>query len=218
MFSGKMVVDLSGDSDDDSDDASDASEIDIELDEEGIIDLSNDDVDPIWRDDVDHYVEVNGLLLFEYKICGAIGCLQVTQLDYCTAHLSQLGLCVKSSSIDGAGFGLFATRAFKKDENVAKFAGAPGKMYDNAKYILSLGGDNFLDCAVARCAAACANTLLRQNNCSISHCRRLKQLSIKSNVSIPPGSEILISYGTSYSVKTKAEADAAKAKKAETLA
>ena len=85
-----MVVDLSGDSDDDSDDASDASEIDIELDEEGIIDLSNDDFDPIWRDDVDHYVEVNGLLLLlEYKICGAIGFLQVTQLDYCTRALRE---------------------------------------------------------------------------------------------------------------------------------
>ena len=203
-----MTIDSSGDDDDDE---IDASRDNAEIDTEGIIDLSDDEVGPIfmWRDDEDHYVEVNGSpLLLEHRMCGAKGCQQMTQLDYCTAHLFDMGLCVMSSSVDGAGFGLFAAKSFKKGETVAKFVGAPGKFYDNAKYMLSLCGDNYLDCATVRCAAACANTLHGRNNCTISHSRKYKLLSIQSNVAIHSGSEIFVSYGTSYSLKTKAESDA----------
>lgn len=64
------IVDLSNDEIGDSDSDSDK--------EEGIVDLSNDaagiDVDvTVWRDDIDHYVEVNGLLLLlEHRVCGAL--------------------------------------------------------------------------------------------------------------------------------------------------
>ena len=79
-----MTIYFSGDDDD-----IDASRDDAEIDRE-IIDLSDDEVSPIfmWRDDEDHYVELKGLpLLLEHRMCGAKGCQQMTQLDYCTAHL-----------------------------------------------------------------------------------------------------------------------------------
>ena len=50
------------------------------------------------------------LLLLEHRICGAPGCLLMTQLDLCIAHLLQIGLCVKTSGVANGGFGLFATR------------------------------------------------------------------------------------------------------------
>ena len=99
-----MTIYFSGDDDD-----IDASQDDAEIDKEGIIDLSDDEVSPnfMWRDDEDHYVELKGLpLLLEHRMCGAKGCQQMTQLDFCTAHLFDIGLCVMSSSVDGAGFGL----------------------------------------------------------------------------------------------------------------
>lgn len=80
-----MILDLSGDSDDEIDANQVAPKLDeIEI---GVINLSNDavDVSPTiaWRDDIDHYAEINGsLLLLDYRICGAGGCLQRTQLDY----------------------------------------------------------------------------------------------------------------------------------------
>jgi hypothetical protein len=76
------------------------SDDDASQDDAEIIDLSDDEVSPIfmWTDDVDHYVEIKGLsLLLEHRICGAEGCLQITQLDYCTAHLFDMGICVMSS-------------------------------------------------------------------------------------------------------------------------
>ena len=196
---------------DDSD--SNAIVIDFELEEFGIIDLSNDDVgvNPtiLWRDDIDHYVEIDGsLLLIEHRTCSAPDCSIMTQLDLCTKHLLQIGLCVKTSGVANAGFGLFATRKFKKKEKIAKFVGSHSKYNEHSMYLVSLCGDNFLDCARHRCAAACANTLLGKNNCTISHCRRHKLLSIEANTIIHAGCEIFVSYGPSYSLKTKTKAEA----------
>jgi hypothetical protein len=186
----------------------------IDLSKDDIIDLTNDDVDVnpttiLWRDDIDHYEEIDGsLLLLEHRFCGAPGCLIVTQLDFCAAHLLEIGLCVKTSGVANAGFGLFATRMFKKKEKIAKFVGAPSKYNEHSRYLLSLCGDNYLDCALVRCAAACANTSQRKNNCTISHSRRLKLLTIEANAAIHAGCEIFISYGNSYSLKKKAETEA----------
>ncbi len=196
---------------DDSD--SNAIVIVFELEEFGIVDLSNDDVDVnptiLWRDDIDHYVETDGsLLLLEHRTCGAPNCSITTQLDLCTKHLLEIGLCVKTSGVANAGFGLFATREFKKKDRIAQFVGSQSKYNEHSRYLLSLCGDNFLDCALKRCAAACANTLLRHNNCTIIHCRRKKVLSIRANTTIHAGCEIFVSYGPSYSLKTKAETEA----------
>ena len=64
---------------------SNAIVIDFELEEFGIVDLSDDDVgvNPtiLWRDDIDHYVEIDGSLLpIEHRTCSAPNCSITTQL------------------------------------------------------------------------------------------------------------------------------------------
>ena len=44
----------------------------------------------------------------------------------------------KTSGVANAGFGLFATRDFKKKDKIAKFVGAPSEYNEHSKYLLSL--------------------------------------------------------------------------------
>lgn len=70
VLAGTMIIDLSGDSDDEIND----DELDVEVDEESIIVISYDaiDVSPtiLWRDEVDHYVDLRG----EVYYCGLYSC------------------------------------------------------------------------------------------------------------------------------------------------
>ena len=71
VFAGTMIIDLSGDSYDEIND----DELDVEVDEEVIIGISYDaiDVSPtiLWRDIVDHCVDLRG----EVYYCGLYSCL-----------------------------------------------------------------------------------------------------------------------------------------------
>ena len=45
---------------------------------------------------------------------------------------------MKTSGVANAGFGLFATRDFKKKDKISKFVGAPSEHNEHSKYLLSL--------------------------------------------------------------------------------
>ena len=70
VFAGTMIIDISGDSGDEIND----DELDVEVDEDGIIGINYDaiDVSPtiLWRDEVDHCVDLRG----EVYYCGLYSC------------------------------------------------------------------------------------------------------------------------------------------------
>ena len=170
----------------------------IDLTGNAIIDLTKDN----WNDAVDYYY-VNAFgkkSLLQRRTCRFQTCLRKCQLEMCSEHLCDvLGVEVKESNIPGAGFGLFATREFKKNQTIIFFTGSAITRLGIIKkeYTLWRGKSMYYDCSVKRCAAACANTL-RVNNCK-TVAFRLK-CSLKTTKKIRAGDELTTPYGRSYTL------------------
>jgi hypothetical protein len=132
---------------------------------------------------------------------------------HCYTHLKLIdGLTIKSKgSVDTKGKGLFAARAFKKDEVVAFYTGdiyKPSESSNHSDYVLEIKRDQLLDAArtnssPGRLLNDARNSPL-QNNCKFSINHRSKEITIKATRDIKAGEELLLSYGSGYWSKHKA--------------
>lgn len=146
----------------------------------------------------------------------------------CWQHTKiQDGLVVKKSTIKGAGEGLFAAKAFHKDEKVAQYTGekltAPqlAKRYGKGKgkgklgpYVVHQGNAQYIDArvtnsGVARYSNDCHGTSKQCNAELVTECKWVKakgkrrkcvpeKTFIEAKREIKPGSEILTNYKDEY--------------------
>ena len=154
----------------------------------------------VWNDSIDYCFTIGG---YDFPLarrkCGFPWCRKTSQLELCTKHLQTVGLEVKESKIQGAGWGLFATRDWGREEIVAYFAGVEVErdiFVGSTEYHSNKGGGIAIDSSIERCSAACANSLLSKKNCRIITYR--KKCYIKTIKPICGGDEIYVTYGKSY--------------------
>ena len=129
----------------------------------------------------------------------------------CWQHLKkEQGLRVKQSEIAGAGFGLFTTKPFRKNQKIANYTGEnlsraaiesryPGNT--RGEYVLCDGDRPNSRCVDGRktnsSAARFANDARGTNK--RNNARFLQRgFGIKAKQNIPAGQEILVSYGRDY--------------------
>lgn len=155
----------------------------------------------VWKDSVlQSYTNAWGnVTTLRQRKCNETGCKRICQVEKCTDHLDQvLGLQIRTSTISGAGFGLFATRDFAKKTTIAKFRGKAVKSAPITKkeYVVWRGKGKYYDCSVERCSAAYANTRKSKNNSElvVSKCKCF----LTSTKAIKAGQEIFVPYGQSY--------------------
>lgn len=125
-------------------------------------------------------------------------------VPYCWQHLrSQKGLQVKKSGIPTAGWGLFATRPFKKNELIIRYRGekvTPTELehrydYDGYNVTAPYAIDG-VDAACRRGAAAYINSTHGTNiNANV---RITPSLNVRANRAIRKGDELFTNYGRDY--------------------
>lgn len=129
---------------------------------------------------------------------------------YCWMHLRQKnGLIVKTSTIPGAGKGLFTTIARAKNANIIEYTGehldrnALNQRYPGdrlAVYAMHINRNHYVDArdpqrsSVARYANDCRRRAC--NNCRLSVYRGV--ITLKANRRIAAGEELFASYGRDY--------------------
>ena len=120
-------------------------------------------------------------------------------------------LAVKKSPIPGAGYGLFATRRFKKGEWITPYYGFVSKQPpQDTKYSIYLPQRHaYLDAPDSwNCAARFANDaegsskLKKENNVTFASLYSKngdeRGIWLKAIRDVPKGAEILVSYGSGY--------------------
>jgi len=129
---------------------------------------------------------------------------------YCWQHLKKgQGLRVKPSEIAGAGFGLFTTKPFKKNEKIVDYTGERVSRAEidrryvgtTGQYVLCEGNRPKSRCVDARKtnsgAGRYANDARGSNQ--RNNARFLQRgFGIKASRNIPVGREVLVSYGRGY--------------------
>lgn len=129
----------------------------------------------------------------------------------CWQHTKSLvGLRIKPSQIDDAGFGLYATRRFAKNEKIDDYSGEKltreeiGERYDGARgeYVLCRSERECFDAAktsasYARFANSTRGTSLRPNARFTRGSARGFPI-LRASRPITNGSEIFASYGRDY--------------------
>lgn len=122
-------------------------------------------------------------------------------------HDEDYGVMTKRSTIPNAGNGLFATKNFRKDQVIIPYEGEKltlaekKRKYpkDDAKYLLQLGADSFIDAAnpVKSNLARYANHKpFAQANAKLT-----SKGNITAKKAIKAGSEIFVSYGSGFKLK-----------------
>lgn len=129
----------------------------------------------------------------------------------CWLHTRQkLGLAVAKSTIQESGNGLFTLKDIKKGEKVADYDGKESATNDpnnNSDYVFQAGNNRFIDAestqsSLGRYVNDCGNVKRRKKKCvnsrfSIST-KKGRPVFVKATKNIKKGSEIFLSYGTSY--------------------
>ena len=118
------------------------------------------------------------------------------------------GVEVKTSSILGAGMGLFATREFKKGSTVTRYSGEISESQPVGDYVLQINGHTYLDASKcttypgryvnAASGGRVVNVRYSRTRCVYRTPRGVPYVSIFATRRILPGDEILISYGPGY--------------------
>ena len=129
-------------------------------------------------------------------------------LPYCSQHAKkQLGLEVKQSSIPNSGFGLFASKLFKKGAAIGPYLGKVFNKYqqdtmygtarnDVSPYGVEMSKDKIVDSACSRGIGGFANHFPKKSNARLV--ANGNNVSLKTTKAIKPKSEIFLSYGSSY--------------------
>lgn len=172
-----------------------------EVDRAAICVDSTDDDDPsdFWRDDVDHQILVYGEnRSLKKRKCAFESCPKIVQLEMCREHLdSEMGLAVKVSKIANSGYGLFATKHMKQKHAIGEFIDSNHECKYRHKYLIDMKKGHVIDCAINRCAVACANG--SKGSMGINSKLIIKDgARIRTTKVIAVGEEIIYSYGSSY--------------------
>ena len=133
----------------------------------------------------------------------------------CWQHRKQkLGLTVKKSTIANAGKGLFATKLFRRDDTIGRYA---GELISNAEHNRRYGGTDddhgpysvqtrnsqgrIVDASCRRGLMSMANGTRRKSQANARFVDNLRPdgtIKVKATRAIRPGTEILIHYGRDY--------------------
>ena len=135
--------------------------------------------------------------------------------NLCWIHLKKTkNLRVKPSNIAGAGFGLYATKDFKKKEKVAEYKGLTKRRKPSGHYGLQVKRNppKYIDAKNPHsCSGRYCNTCRKRNKdageCrgnnakfAISHRNNQTTVNIKATKKIRTNDEIFIPYGSGFRV------------------
>jgi len=130
---------------------------------------------------------------------------------FCWIHRAQInGTKIKDSTIQGAGKGLFAVKAFKKGETVVRYTGdwvntADGEMengFGDSDYVFQYSREKSIDAARTNTADGRMVNSSRGRNqpsnvkFSVDYVR--KRVTIRASRAIRVGEELFINYGSAY--------------------
>ncbi len=138
---------------------------------------------------------------------------KTAKTEYCYTHLrKEKGLRIGKSKIRGAKEGLFATKNFRRNENVAEYTGQiltrAEKEASNSHYIFEPKRGVYIDARLTneqpgRWANDCRahNKRAREcngNNTKFSYDTRNRKTHLKATKNIKKGDEIFVSYGPAF--------------------
>ena len=129
--------------------------------------------------------------------------------NHCYQHLiSEFGLRVKESGIQGAGMGLYTTRDVSINSNICAYAGdilsldELDRRYpdDDGVYVLQLTKNTSIDArstqsCLGRYANSCDNSA---DACNVRFSKYRGVVSLKATKNISANTELLIKYGRDY--------------------
>ena len=139
--------------------------------------------------------------------------LKTLKTDKCWVHLKkENNLRIKKSQIRGAGYGLYATKNFRKKEKVAEYKGIETERKPTSRYGLQLRRNPplYMDALNAHsCSGRYCNTCRKRNKdageCrgnntkfSISHRNNRWNVNLKATKRIREGDEIYVPYGRNF--------------------